>query len=141
MNASRVVIDASVAVKWFSSEVHSPNAEAVARSYAVLLAPLLILSEVSNALLKKVRRGEAVPAICEQAVRHLETELRFVSGADLFIQAFDIALRYQRSVYDALYVAVALQEGCQLVTADEKLYNGLTSVFPGTMLWVGDVPV
>lgn len=32
---------------------------------------------------------------------------------------------YQRTVYDCLYLALAVREGCQMVTADERLYNRL----------------
>jgi predicted nucleic acid-binding protein len=56
------------------------------------------------------------------------------------VQLSLLAHQYIRSVYDALYVALALQEGCQLVTADGRLYNALRPVLPDTMLWVGDLP-
>jgi len=39
--------------------------------------------------------------------------------------ALDIAMRTGRTVYDSLYVALAVQMDCRLVTADEKLYNAL----------------
>jgi predicted nucleic acid-binding protein len=39
----------------------------------------------------------------------------------LFPRAFDIASQTRATVYDALYVALAEREGCELVTADEKL--------------------
>jgi predicted nucleic acid-binding protein len=39
----------------------------------------------------------------------------------LFPRAFDIASQTRASVYDALYVALAEREGCDLATADEKL--------------------
>jgi predicted nucleic acid-binding protein len=43
----------------------------------------------------------------------------------LFLRAFDIASQTRASVYDALYVALAEREGCQLATADEKLIKAL----------------
>jgi predicted nucleic acid-binding protein len=43
------------------------------------------------------------------------------------------------SIYDSLYVSLSLEERCQLVTADEKLYNSLRDVYPGRLLWLGDV--
>ena len=39
--------------------------------------------------------------------------------------AFDIASQTRASVYDALYVALAEREGCDLATADEKLIKAL----------------
>ena len=43
---------------------------------------------------------------------------------------FDIATRYDRSVYDALFVAMAHQLGVKGVTADEPLYNVVHGDFP-----------
>ncbi len=58
----------------------------------------------------------------------------------LTTQACGLALDHDRSVYDALYVALAVDEGCQLVTADRRLYNALAPHLPETMLWIEDVP-
>ena len=53
--------------------------------------------------------------------------------------AIEIALRTGRTVYDSQYVALAVQIGCRLVTADEKLYNALKDGPLGTnILWVED---
>ncbi len=47
------------------------------------------------------------------------------SASDLLPDALDIALRYDRSVYDSLYVAFALRTGSMMVTADQRLANAL----------------
>ena len=44
------------------------------------------------------------------------------------------------AVYDTLYLALGLREGCQVVTADRPFYDALAAAFPGTMLRVGDLP-
>ncbi len=46
---------------------------------------------------------------------------------------------FDRSIYDSLYVALALRERCKLVTADRRLYNALSLAFSDTMLWVEDI--
>ena len=58
----------------------------------------------------------------------------------LTTRACDLAMNHERSAYDALYVALAVDEGCQLVTADRRLYNALAPHLPETMLWIENVP-
>ena len=48
-------------------------------------------------------------------------------------------MRYDRSFYDALYVALAVLEDCRVVTADEKLVNGMGAAFRDRFLLLQDV--
>jgi predicted nucleic acid-binding protein len=48
-------------------------------------------------------------------------------------------LQFGRSAYDSLYVALALDERCQLVTADRRLYDATSPIYPDTMLWIEDL--
>lgn len=54
----RVVVDASVAVKWFLPEIHGEAAARLLEGRHVLLAPDLLFPEVGNVLWKRVSRGE-----------------------------------------------------------------------------------
>lgn len=55
--------------------------------------------------------------------------------------SFEVAYRTQRTVYDSLYLAVALLHECPMVTADRKLHEALKKGgFAGHLLWVADVP-
>jgi predicted nucleic acid-binding protein len=51
--------------------------------------------------------------------------------------ALTIAFAANRSVYDALYVAVAVESGRSLVTADERLVQGAAARFP--VQWLGSI--
>ncbi len=42
----------------------------------------------------------------------------------------EIALATRHAVYDCVYVALAEAEGCELVTADDKLARTLRPSFP-----------
>ena len=46
-------------------------------------------------------------------------------------------MNYSRTVYDALYVALAMKSKSQLVTADEKLANALAAHLP--VKWLGAI--
>ena len=77
-----VVVDASLAFKWLVSEENSDNARAISRAWAnegiQAAAPYLMPVEVTNALHRRVLRGELS---VEDAVRLLEHLL--ASGIEL----------------------------------------------------------
>lgn len=140
----RFVVDASVAIKWFVPEVHATAAGRLLREGFELLSPDLIRSEIGNVLLKKRRRGELS---AEEAVGILRDfgrfPLRIRTSESLMEGAWRVAEHFGRSFYDSLYVALALQTECSLVTADLRLYNALrgnNNVLAGNLLWVEDAP-
>lgn len=135
---SRYVVDASVAVKWYVDEIHSDAARTLLASRDELSAPAFHLVEVANTFAKKVRTAELQAHIAVQALEHIARRVILVQH-DLTRPALELALRYQRSVYDALYVVLALQLGCPLITADEKLFNALKPEFGAAFVWLGDV--
>ena len=47
----------------------------------------------------------------------------------LFYRAVEISSQTRTGFYDCLYVALAEQENCELVTADDKLINALQRQF------------
>jgi predicted nucleic acid-binding protein len=53
----------------------------------------------------------------------------------LLEEAFSIALTFDRTVYDSLYVALAVRLKADLVTADERLANALAAHLP--VKWLG----
>jgi predicted nucleic acid-binding protein len=59
----------------------------------------------------------------------------------LALLALQIACQTQQSVYDSLYLALAVQEQAVLVTADHKLYLAIqSSPLSPRICWVEDVP-
>jgi predicted nucleic acid-binding protein len=48
-----------------------------------------------------------------------------------------IATAFQRTVYDALYVALAVTSKAQFVTADERLANAMAAHLP--VKWLGSI--
>jgi predicted nucleic acid-binding protein len=108
----------------------------------VLHVPDLMFPEVGNILWKKMRRGD----LTEQQARgiaHLVAvaPLEVHPSAPLLEAAFEVATRTGRTVYDSLYVALAVQLGGRLVTADERLYNTLKDGPLGVhILWIEDIP-
>lgn len=134
------MVDASVAVKWLVSEEFSEQAERVAT--AELIAPDHFRIEVANAILSKARRGQITADVARRLALGIPAlAVTHVQQDGLLLEAFEIAAAYGRSVYDALYVALAVREDCQMVTADRKLYEAMEGVLPGRLLWVEDLPI
>ena len=142
---SLVVVDASVAAKWFLPE----NGEALVSQALALLdaydkeevrfvVPDLFYVETASAIWKAVRAGRVPRAFADQALVLL-TQRKFptVPSLKLVDQAFQIAADHGRTVYDCLYVALAVQTNSQLITADERLANALAARFP--VKWLGAI--
>ena len=119
-----LVIDAIVVVKWFLPEIHSVAALRVAKSGYTFLAPDLLGAEVANIFWKKHRRDELTDEEAAQLIANLQRlDITMVPHQRLLSEAFALAARARHPVYDCLYLALAHQSDCQLVTADRRFYR------------------
>jgi predicted nucleic acid-binding protein len=131
----RYTLDSSTAFKWYVAE---PDADKALRrrddaraGLHQLVAPDLFPTEVANALWVAERRGRLAPGDFLLHAAALLTELpTLAAAAPLLPRAAAIAAAFRHSVYDCLYVALAEQEGCELVTADDQLVKNLQPQFP-----------
>ena len=135
---SRYVVDASVAIKWFLPQLYADAARRLLGSNHSLLVPDLLFPEMGNILWKEVRFGLGTAEEARVTMIALSAlPLQVYASKQLMPLAMDIALQTQRTVYDSLYLAIAVTEACQMVTADKKFYNALTtSTFAAHLLWV-----
>lgn len=135
------VVDASVAAKWYLSEPHSEEAIGLLDDEHLLVAPDLLFLEVGSALWKRVRRAEIAPDEALEWLAELSRVPLLVEPAHLYSEpALRLALRTERTVYDSLYLAVALGVDGVLVTADRKSGRALTDAgFGEHVMWVGDL--
>ena len=133
---SLYVVDASVAVKLYVPEVHSQQAVRFFSDQHDLIAPDLMLAEFGNIIWKKVKLlGELTQDEGDRIITSMQTlPITYYSAADLLMVAFQIALNTQRSVYDCLYIALAVSRGCLVMTDDRKLYTALQQVSLGARL-------
>ncbi|MEK6643336.1 MAG: type II toxin-antitoxin system VapC family toxin [Planctomycetota bacterium] len=134
------VVDASVAAKWFLPEAHSTQSAKLLSGRAALYAPDLILPEFGSVLWKRVGRRELSH---DEATGILADFLRMplviLSSAPILPAAMELALRTRRTVYDCLYLALALDRGCRLMTGDERFANALAGgVYAGSVKWIGE---
>jgi predicted nucleic acid-binding protein len=124
----KLVIDASVVVKWFVEEIGSTDASRLLEDERfVFVVPSHAFGEIGNTLATYVRRGqlprEQVRGIASTLLRHLES----VPADTLFAAAVDIAIEIGQTVYDTLYIALAEELDTVVATADERLLRALAS--------------
>ena len=140
---SLIVLDASVAAKWYLPHGDEPLAEealALLRQHATgnieFLVPDLFWAEFGNILWKCVRTDRVSAKSASDALTGiLEYGFPTVGAAELVEDALAIALSTGRTVYDAMYVALAVQRNAAFVTADERLVNSLGTHWP--VKWLG----
>ena len=114
-----LVIDASVACKWFFEEHLSAEARALAASDASFIAPDTLLVECANAAWRRVRSREIPRAQAQALLKTLPHWFEsLVPAAGLHEAAFEMACRLGHPVYDCLYLALAERDGTRLITAD-----------------------
>ncbi|HEV3164995.1 MAG TPA: type II toxin-antitoxin system VapC family toxin [Isosphaeraceae bacterium] len=135
---TRFVVDASIAIKWYVPEIHSEEAVGLLDPAHELHVPDLFYPEVGNILWKKTRRAELTADEAREIAHRLATvPLVIHPTSPLLSAALEIALNVARTVYDSLYLALAIQIKGYLVTADEKLANSLSgSPLANHILWV-----
>lgn len=136
---SLYVVDAGIAVKWFIEEPDSEQARRLLTNYSRwiddLIAPDLIIAEVTNVFWKRAARGDLTATEAKDSlIDLLSLNLPLVSSALLAAKALHLAQDRQRSVYDCLYLALALERGCNFVTSDERLHHAVGQIIPQVTL-------
>lgn len=131
----KYVLDASVAASWVLRIPLRPKAlrlrDEYQRQIHELLTPAHFPIEIANGLTKAERQklipvGDARTLIQDV----LSTSPALHPYEALLYRAIDISSQTRSALYDCLYVALAEREGCELVTADDKLVKNLRPSFP-----------
>ena len=121
-----LVVDASVAAKWFLPE---PNAAAALRlldGRRRLVAPDLIRAEVGNIIWKLCTRKLLTADEATEMVEHfLAMPLEIHDSTFLLPTALEVAVATERTVYDSLYLALAMELNATVITADQRWANAL----------------
>jgi predicted nucleic acid-binding protein len=141
---TKLVVDSSVALKWFFAEPYSADARRVLDGYQngalSFIAPDLLNAEFGNVVWKRHAFQGLDAADARDVLNAFRAlQFNFVPAGSLIEDAFRIASSYRRTVYDSLYVALSVREGCQMMTADEKLVNAVGTSFPN-LVWVANWP-
>ena len=120
-----ILVDASVALKWFLNEPDAEAAEWLSLNHS-LVAPQLIVAEIANGLWKAVRKQAFVAEDAIAAIASLLAQFDLLVPLDtLGERALQIAIQLDHPVYDCFYLAAAEREGLELVTADRRFLKAV----------------
>lgn len=134
-----LVLDTSVAIKWYLTEELTDEAvrllDSARDSVSELLAPGTLQPEFFNALWQRHRRGELEREEVRRVWREFVTEdpASLYAPEDLMPRAAEIALSSGVIVYDALFLALAEDAETVVVTADGRLIRNLEGTAYGRL--------
>jgi len=139
----RVVLDASVVLKWYLvDEEYGQKALDLLFQYVSgqleILAPSLLEYEVVNGLFIAQRKGRIIDEKLLVAIEgFIDLEIKLENLCRFHSKIMNYCKVYHRSVYDASYLALAEVEGATLITSDEGLYNAIKKDLKWVK-WLGD---
>jgi len=101
-----------------------------------LIVPDIFWPEFGNVLWKAVRRGRQSRTSAEVAIASMqERGIATVPSLGLLPEALAIASNFGRTIYDGLYVALAITIKGEFITADQRLASALAAYLP--VKWLG----
>lgn len=136
-------VDASVAIKWLFTEEYSVEALALVttavRNGQNVVAPILLSSEVTNAIRRRMVRQGLTLADGQRVLSHFLTfPVTLMAMGTIYQDALVIADAFGLpAVYDAQYVALAQYLGSTLWTDDRRLLRVLGGKL-ACVKWIGD---
>lgn len=136
-----VVVDASVLVKWYVDEEDSIQAQHLIDRRFELHAPELMVAEFGNILWKKCRSNDIDEHVAHSAIESLRSRDVVSHSNDALIKAALIgALESGQSVYDWIYLALAISLDCRFVTADRKFFLAMRNTpFNDRFVWIANI--
>lgn len=121
----KVVLDASIALKWFFPREKNSNIarrilKKAKKEKLEVIVPQIFFFEVVNAVKTKAKSTvkdvlEVINKIFSLKLVSKKADERLLTKANFYAQKYDL------TIYDASYLALAKILGVNLITADEKL--------------------
>lgn len=128
---SKLVVDASVAVKWFAFEPDTPKARAVLQSIlereTIVYAPDLFFYEVANSLWKSKKSAAelivgSLDTLADCGIQFQDLE------EDVYKTAINLMIAYDLTFYDSVYAALAQLLQAPLLTANPKDHKKIKEI-------------
>ena len=136
------VIDANVAIKWVLPEVYSETALSVLdNDNDQLLVPDFFFSEITNILWKRIQNKELSLSKAKEGLKLIkQVDFEIFASYDLVDQALEISIQIKQAIYDCIYLALAISNDCQMLTADERFINAVRQNSDiDSITWLGEL--
>ena len=131
-----IVLDASVAIKWYFPEVGSDDAiDLLNGQTRELIVPDIFVVEVTAALVRKANMEKARAGVIQGLIDDflgriaggtLQAHRLSASGAR---EAAQLAVNLGHPLKDCIYLALAMELGCPLITADARFAAKVREVY------------
>jgi predicted nucleic acid-binding protein len=127
-----IVVDASVAAKWFLPEIGSAAAVELQEGPDQLIAPDLIRMEVAGSITRRMRvdkkeerlAADVALSRCAKWFRLLdEATVSLIPEAELLQEAVKLSVEIKHTLQDCMYLAAARGLNARLVTADRPFHG------------------
>lgn len=129
--ASAFVLDASAVVRLILLDPVAADWAQTLETAGMVLAPELMLTEVANTLWKLHRAQQLQGVNPQELLAHAKGLVDHIEpDRQLQVEALALAIHFNHSVYDCLYLALARREAATLLTADRKLQTLASRVLP-----------
>lgn len=116
-----LVVDASAVAGWLLPDEEGPDLAALVAAHAEFAAPWLLWAELRNILIVTERRGRLPLGLADQMIEAVEGLGIVLDTAPSNAGVLALSRRHGLTVYDALYLDLALRRGAVLATLDAKL--------------------
>jgi hypothetical protein len=121
-----IVVDASVAIKWFVHEEFSDVALKLLGSGELMVAPELVCVEVTSGIIRKFLEGELTEKETRDALKNLEEMVRLetlgtMPDRDFWVGAIELSFKSKHAFADCLYLSVARMLDLAVITADDNM--------------------
>lgn len=122
------VIDASLAFKWFVREDGSDAALRILNQLEYFLVPDWFFLEIDSILTRKVRSGQMESGEAFQKRKQFrKLPCKTIGYVEIQEFAFRLAADLPVTLYDACYLAIAVEYHSIMHTFDARLARGLSS--------------
>lgn len=120
---AEAILDASVMIQTLVNEKYTDIALNLVSILKTIYLPSLTFYEIGNTLVILIQKNFITKEDAKTRFDHISSIPTLNIREIPFIQAIDIALDLKITLYDASYLALALEVDAPLITADNELYE------------------